>query len=141
MDCPWLPIAMAELGVREAPGDADNPRIVEYHQATTLRATDDEVPWCSAFACWVMQRAGVSSARSAAARSWLTWGQSSPLRPGAVVVLSRGTNPAQGHVGFALAWNDALVWLLGGNQGDAVSVAAYRRERVVGVRWPGTVGA
>jgi hypothetical protein len=29
-----------------------------------------------------------------------------------------------------------LVYLLGGNQGDRVSVRAYPRKRLLGYRWP-----
>ncbi|HEX5760734.1 MAG TPA: TIGR02594 family protein [Thermoanaerobaculia bacterium] len=77
------------------PGLADNPRIVEYHRTTSLRATDDEVPWCSAFVNWCMREAGLRGTGSAAARSWLTWGSrlATPRR-GCVTVLRRGTNPA-----------------------------------------------
>jgi uncharacterized protein (TIGR02594 family) len=132
----WMPIAWREFGVRERPGTADEPRVVDYHQATTLKATDDEVPWCSAFACWIMRAAHVPNPRSAAARLWLPWGQSITERYGAVAVLARGTNPAQGHVGFLLDSDEASVWLLGGNQDDCVSVARFDRARVLGFRWP-----
>jgi lysozyme family protein len=56
---PWMDIAIAELGVHEdsLPGQ-HNARIVECHQSTTLKATDDETPWCSSFANWVMVKAG-----------------------------------------------------------------------------------
>jgi hypothetical protein len=42
-------IAKAELGTTEVPGTQNNPRILEYHATTTLKATTDEVPWCSSF--------------------------------------------------------------------------------------------
>ena len=47
---PWLNITYAELGIREQsePGK-HNARILAYHQTTTLKATDDETPWCSSF--------------------------------------------------------------------------------------------
>ncbi len=58
---PWMDIATAELGVHEdsLPGQ-HNARIVEYHQTTTLKATDDETPWCSSFVNWVMKQSGRS---------------------------------------------------------------------------------
>src|SRR5688572_7968947 len=31
----WMPIALAEQGVKEFPGNGDNPRIVEYLKSTT----------------------------------------------------------------------------------------------------------
>lgn len=136
----WFPIALGELGVREVAGDGDNPRVVEYHAATTLRSTQDETPWCSAFVNWCMSRAGVTPTGSAMARSWLAWGAAWSLETGAVAVLSRGTNPAQGHVGFVVGWDAESVWLLGGNQSDAVTVARFPLSRLLAVRWPDVVG-
>ena len=57
-------------------------------------------------------------------------------RFGAVAVLSRGSDPSAGHVGFLLGETDGHVLLLGGNQGDAVSVAAFPKTRLLGFRWP-----
>lgn len=72
----WMVIAERELasGVRERPGAEHNPRIVEYHSATLLRATTDEVPWCSSFANWCLLQVFETGTWSAAARSWLAWG-------------------------------------------------------------------
>jgi len=134
----WMPVAFDELGVKEVPGDGDNPRIVEYHQATTLKATDDEVPWCSAFVNWVMRESGYTYTKSAAARSWLTWGDEIELPMyGAVTVLRRGSNPAQGHVGFFVDQPEAgVIRLLGGNQSDSVNITVFPASRVIGYRWP-----
>ena len=52
---PWMPIALAEVGVREFYGNGANPRIVEYLQNTLLELpwnANDETPWCSAFPNW-----------------------------------------------------------------------------------------
>lgn len=137
----WLIAALDELtfGVREIPGDADNPRIIEYHAATSLGASDDEVAWCSAFANWCMARAGIAGTNSAAARSWLTWGV--PLavpRAGCVAVFKRGLSAWQGHVGFYLGTTSAgNVVVLGGNQSDAVTVTTCQHGDLLGYRWPG----
>jgi uncharacterized protein (TIGR02594 family) len=133
----WLAIASRELGVREYPGAAANPRIRHYHEATSLKATSDEVPWCSAFANWCMDEAGLSGTGSAAARSWLRWGVGlAEPRPGAIAVLRRGTNPAQGHVAFFLSRRGAFLELLGGNQGNQVRVSSYPGRLLLGYRWP-----
>ncbi len=50
---------------------------------------------------------------------------------GCITVLSRG-EPWQGHVGFFVSETHSHVTLLGGNQGNAVSKAAYTKSRVVG---------
>jgi uncharacterized protein (TIGR02594 family) len=138
----WLQIARGELGVQEIPGAEHHPRILAYHKATLLCAARDEVPWCSAFACWCLEQAGVQSTRSAAARSWLTWGQTlTEPRLGAIAVIARGQQHWQGHVGFLLALEKGpagikSVTLLGGNQGNQVSIAEFEPARLIGLRWP-----
>jgi len=134
----WLAVAFDEVGTKEIPGDGHNPRIVEYHQATSLKATSDEVPWCSSFANWVVKQAGIKGTGSAAARSWMTWGRplSTPVY-GCIVVMKRGKNPGAGHVGFFVAsLGDNHIRVLGGNQSDAVNIATFRRSSVLSYRWP-----
>jgi len=146
----WLSVAYQELrrGVREVPGPAHNPRILEYHQATTLKATTDEVPWCAAFVGWALSEAHVKPTGSAAARSYLTWGVGvSPVHPplGAVMVLKRGgaSQPgpevldAQGHAGFFFGHGQPGEFLLlSGNTGDALTLEKFSVHRLLGVRWP-----
>lgn len=132
----WMEIAEKELGQHELSGPESNPKILEYHKATTLKASSDEVPWCSSFVCWVMQEAGYKTTRSASARSWESWGL--PLkRPefGCVVVLKRGTG-GQGHVGFYVGEGPDHIKILGGNQGDKVSIANLNKQNVITYRWP-----
>lgn len=143
----WLRVAFNELGVREVEGSGDNPRIVEYHAATSGKFHDDEVPWCSSFVNWCFEQSGVSRTNSALARSWLGWGKSITYPPpGAVAVLSRGAGPqpgpevmsAPGHVGFYLGHATAVeVLILGGNQEDSVSIGRFPALSVLGFRWPG----
>src|SRR5688500_1271289 len=98
---PWRPIALAEIGTVEAPGVSNNSRILAYQATTTLKASQDAVPWCSSFTNWAITQAGIKGTGSAAARSWTSWGKAVPAGTlGAVVVMSRGSNPALGHVGF-----------------------------------------
>lgn len=136
---PWFELASGEIGTAEVRG-GENPRIIEYHAETSLRATEDEVSWCSAFVCWAFERSGIPSTRSAAARSWLQWG-SETSRPevGDVVVLWRESPDSwKGHAGFFVGFDGDgdSVRVLGGNQGDAVSVATFPRSRILGFRKP-----
>jgi uncharacterized protein (TIGR02594 family) len=139
-EAPWFEIAKREEaeGVDEIRGSRDNPRIVEYHQSTTLKATDDETPWCSSFVNWCVQEAGLQGTRSASARSWLRWGQDLHGEPrlGCIVVLKRGTNPAQGHVGFYFGDAGDRLLLLGGNQNNQVNISSFRKTSVLSYRWP-----
>lgn len=130
----WLAIAQKERGIHEVRG-GENPRILEYHAATELRAREDEVPWCSSFVNWCMQKAGFNGTRSAAAKSWLSWGKSVYDDPpvGAIVVMTR---QGGGHVGFLIDWNDEYVKVLGGNQGDEVNIKSFPWSMVLDFRWP-----
>lgn len=133
----WMTIAFNEMGQTEVPGEGDNPRILEYHKATSLAATEDEISWCSSFVNWVMKQSGHGGTDSAAARSWLKYGESVKPRYGAITVLWRGSPDGwQGHVGFLHDFNDKNVVLLGGNQRDSVSIQAFPRSRVLDFRWP-----
>lgn len=132
---PWLEIAKLEVGQKEIAGSKHNPRIVDYHSATTLKATDDEVPWCSSFVSWCLEKSGIPSAKNAWARSYLNYGRKivDPVE-GCIVVLSRGSS--SGHVGFYVGETNSDVVILGGNQGNEVCIAKYPRSRVLGYRLP-----
>lgn len=137
---PWMRTALGEIGVRERSGARHNPRIVEYFTAVRGNIRDDETSWCSAFANWVMRETGIEGTRRANARSWLTWGTSLPtdqLHYGSVVVLWR-ESPAswKGHVAFYAGTEGGDLVLLGGNQGNAVSLKNYPRSRLLGCLWP-----
>ncbi len=139
----WLKIARGELGQKEIKGANHNPKIVLYQQATSLKATDDETPWCASFVCWVLEQAAIKSTRSARARSYESWGQPLPLTrvcPGAVAVFWRGTRKSEGkgHVGFYVAGDpyNGPIAVLGGNQGDSVSISTYKTDKLLGYFWP-----
>lgn len=133
---PWLTIARGELGVKEISGGQDNPRIVEYHQTCTLKATDDETPWCSAFTNFCITQAGIQGTDSAAAISWMDWGVGIPLslgKPGDIAVFSMsGGN----HVGFHISHGADSLRILGGNQSDEVNIATFSTDRFMGLRRP-----
>lgn len=84
-----------------------------------------------------MAQANIKGTGRANARSWLKWEGKPVGGPvyGCVVVLSRPPKPGHGHV----AWvgEDATnPMLLGGNQGNAVSLRRYPRGRILDFRWP-----
>lgn len=133
---PWLVTALGEIGISEVPGIAASPRIVEYDAATTLKATSDEVPWCSAFVNWCVAQAGLRGTGSAAARSWLKWGVKTPPRLGAIAVFQRSASPTLGHVGFLLDNYGGLLQVLGGNQGNRVCIKTFGPAALLDLRWP-----
>ena len=139
MDQPaWLQAAWAEFGVREGAGADDAPQVLRYfREAGHSEIAHDATPWCAAFVGAMLKRAGLEGTGSLLARSYLGWGEAiDDARSGAVVVLSRGDDPGAGHVGLYVGAAGDRVFLLGGNQGDAVSVEAFDAGRVLGYRWP-----
>lgn len=133
----WMAEAWRELGQSEVPGSAHNPRIVAMFDELGYPDQSDETAWCAAFVGACLERAGISSTRSLRARTYLEWGvPADDPAVGAVVVLERGSDPALGHVGFLVGMTDTSVMLLGGNQSNAVTVATFDRELVLGFRVP-----
>lgn len=134
----WLDHAWQEAGVRETPGPASSRRIVQlFRDVGHPNVASDEVAWCAAFVGACLERAGLPSTRSLLARSYLDWG--TPLqaaRLGAVAVLSRGSDPGQGHVGFVIGAAKGNLFLLGGNQQNAVTVQSFPVGKLLGLRWP-----
>ena len=134
----WLKRARAFVGLREVPGRATAPIISKW--LVMLRAwwSDDETPWCGVFAAAVMRLEGFDPPqRWYRARAWLDFG--TPIREpalGCVVVFER---KGGGHVGFVVGNDEAgRLMVLGGNQGNAVTIAPFDRSRVLGYRWPTT---
>lgn len=142
-DARWLTEAWREFGQAERAGSGDNPRIAAlFRDAGHSNVTSDEIAWCAAYVGACLERAGLASTRSLLARSYLKWGDTlAEPRMGAVAVLSRGSDPGKGHVGFWLGEADDTVVLLGGNQTNAVSVARFPKSRVLSLRWPAAVAA
>lgn len=134
----WLALARADLGLRETPGIKTTPKIARWLIEQRAWWADDETPWCGiALAAWMRAAGHKPPALAMRAKSWATWGQPcSPVR-GAVVVLER---KGGGHVALLEGRDTAGRWLLlGGNQGDQVSIAAFTQARVIATRWPSDV--
>lgn len=133
-----------QQNIRELPGpEKNNPRIVWYHSFTTLKATNDETPWCSAFMCAAaVMGGGFVGTRSAAAISWESYGQKIDLynaKIGDIIVLKRFVkgNPRARHVTFLhgeIKATDKNIICLGGNQNNSVSVSKYKIEDIVAIR-------
>ncbi len=131
-----LKIAFNELGTEEIVGSVDNPEILKYAKETGIKGiTSDEIPWCSTFVNWVAWKAGLQHSKKANARSWLNIGvKTTTPEPGDIVVFWRESRQSwKGHVGIFLGFsaNNKRVYSLGGNQGNRVSVSAYRTNTVL----------
>lgn len=138
--------------MKEVPGAVDNPAILAMLRLDAGWPEHDEVPWCSAFANWIVWHfRGLPRSKSLRARSWLLVG--TPMDDEArweipigftVVILKRGGGnqpgpeviKAQGHVGFLAGFDTESnrVGILGGNQSDGVNVSHYPIDRILGIR-------
>jgi len=97
------------------------------------------IPWCAAWANMVLSQAGMETTGSLMARSFLAWGKATKApNIGDVVVMRRGRNRNNGHVGFFYAFVDVngakMVAVLGGNQGKEVRISYYPISKVIAYR-------
>jgi uncharacterized protein (TIGR02594 family) len=143
---PWVAIALGEIGVVEDTRKGKSTRrIEEYHAVTRAGTAVDDVPWCASYVSWALEQAGVPSTRSKSASSYASWGApcvgpdgKALFAVGSVLVFGKADIDAKGtgHVAFCLGAGGGLVYALGGNQGNAVSIAPRKAASVVAVRWP-----
>ena len=134
-----LAAAGEHIGLAEWPGAKHNPQIVAMFQTVGHDwVQDDETPWCAAFVGSVLASLGLPHTGQLSARSYQNWGtgvNEHTAQPGDVVVLWRNSPASwQGHVGFFVRFDGDRVVLRGGNQGNAVSDAAYPKSRILAIR-------
>jgi uncharacterized protein (TIGR02594 family) len=146
LDPTWLAYARKQIGLRETPGPANEPRIMAMAKRAVgwlgAAYAGDSVPWCGLFVADCMAAAGFKPPRAFVglrAKAWVSWGvdvaHTKPL--GCVVVFSRDGG---GHVGLLTGfYPDGRLRILGGNQGDMVSERAFPVSRVIAYRWPAGV--
>ena len=127
--------AESVLGLNE---DKQKDVLSSFLSAGGVEIDPSQTAWCAAFVNATLTKTGLDGTGALNARSFLDWGTeiTSP-QLGDVVVLSRGDNPAQGHVGFFKGFDaDGNILILGGNQGDSVNVQSFNKDRLLGYRRP-----
>lgn len=132
-------LAQRFVGVAEVPGAGSNAQVLSFLRLDGDWPKDDEVPWCSAFANYIAWLLRLPRSKALNARSWLDVGIPVDIhdaKPGFdVAVFWRGSaTAATGHVGFFAGRGIRTVLVLGGNQGDRVSIAPYPEDRLLGIR-------
>lgn len=136
---PVYKVASEYLGLKEYPGAKHNAEVVKmFADSGHSWVKDDETPWCAAFVGSVLAECGIKGTGALDARSYMKWGEPVDLnaaQKGDVVVFWRGSKSGwQGHVAFFDRAEGNEIYVLGGNQGNTVSVAPYSRDRLLGVR-------
>lgn len=142
-------LAQRFVGIQEVAGATSNPMVLAMLQLDNKWVVDDDTPWCSAFVNYICWLARLPRSKDLAARSWLLIGKGIELKSATadlsdVVVLQRGEGKqpgadvikAPGHVGFysGRSTDGKFVEILGGNQGNSVSIQRFPIERVLSVR-------
>ena len=134
-------IAAKQIGLNERDQKA---ALSDYLQTGGQSLDPATTAWCAAFVNATLKQSGTEGTGKLNARSYMDWGQAvdKPQR-GDVAVFSRGDpNGWQGHVGFFDSYNpDGTIKVLGGNQGDSVSLANYSPENLLGFRRAAEGGA
>lgn len=141
MKQPWMKVAESYIGLKEAPGAANNPVIIGWAQklggwiASWYR--EDSIPWCGLFIAEVCRASNLPiSKQPLSALDWLNWGKPCSPQPGALLIFKR---QGGGHVGFYVSETSNAYNVLGANQSDAVNIKPISKDRLAGVRWPSVV--
>jgi uncharacterized protein (TIGR02594 family) len=128
---------LSHYGLKEIDGPESNPEIMAMFTELGYNAQDDSTTaWCSACINYYAKKKGYEYSGKLDARSWLKM-PIVVLKPnmGDVVVLWRNDPSSwEGHIGLFIAWDTKYIWILGGNQGNSISIAPYPRERLLGFR-------
>lgn len=133
----WLKIAETYTGLSEIRGPKHNSKIIGWLDKLGAWWRDDETPWCGVFVAHCMQDVGLPYPTFyMRAKAWEDYGsllRRDRLAPGAILVFDRAGG---GHVGFYVGEDAGHYFVLGGNQGNAVSVMKLGKSRLLASRWP-----
>lgn len=138
---PWLAEAHRLVGLKEDTSAGSNAQILQWAKEVGVSYSDDDVPWCGLFVahCIASQLPHEPlPSNPLGARGYARFGKAVDPQPGAVMVFWRESpESGKGHVGFYVAeTGDGQFLILGGNQGNAVSIIVKPRDRFIGARWP-----
>lgn len=138
---PWLAEAQRLIGLKEDTSAGSNQQILQWARDIHISYHDDDVPWCGLLVghCIASQLPREPlPANPLGARSYQTFGKPVLPQPGAIMVFWRESpRSGLGHVGFYVGEDQADNFLiLGGNQGNAVSIIGKPRARFLAARWP-----
>lgn len=152
----WLLAMRSMNGLSEKPGSPDEVKILAMADNIGRTFPDmqsycdgynhDAIPWCGLAAADCMAKSGIrppfgssDTDRFLWARSWADDPNYTVLkspRLGCVVVLTRSGG---GHVTFYESTSGSNYMCRGGNQSDAINLAAFSKSNVVALVWPKSV--
>lgn len=129
--------AIELFGTVEIVGARHNNVIIGWAKEVGLGSIykADEIPWCGLYIAIIMKRAERQPVKDAlGALNWNNFGVHSEVPMlGDVLTFTR---KGGGHVGLYVGEDVAAYHVLGGNQGDKVSIVRIAKERISQVRRP-----
>lgn len=134
---PIIREALKLYGTTEFQGEDNNPVILSWAKElnSTIRQyyTKDEIAWCALFMSIVSKRAGFEPPEgfnALRAKSFMEWGDTvkGDAVIGDILVFDRSGG---GHVGIYAGEDKTTYHVLGGNQGDKVSIVRIPKDRLM----------
>ncbi len=143
-ELPWIVEAKKVFGKHEV---RDKAFLQKYLKSDGKTLGDPSaLPWCGDFIETVIKNSlptepftGELGKNPYWARNWALFGKTTTPCYGAIGVFVRPGGG--GHVGILIGEDSTDYYVLGGNQGDSVSVTRIDKSRIIASRWPSTYKA
>ena len=125
--------ALSLLGTKEEIGSINNPVILSWADALRLKDYKaDSIPWCGLFIAYLALLTNKPIPNAPLwALAWSKWGEACEPELGCVLVFTRNGG---GHVGLYVGEDLECFHVLGGNQGDSVSITRIKKSRLTASR-------
>jgi uncharacterized protein (TIGR02594 family) len=135
--------AIQYLGIKEMPGIKSNPAIINMATTIGLKGVynDDDIAWCAVFINFLCSITGKPTVKIKGdlynlmrASEFMNWGNEVKIEQaqlGDIVVFKR---PGGYHVAIIIAESKTTLHVIGGNQGNSVSIAEFSKDNVAAIR-------
>lgn len=138
--------ALAHYGLKEIVGKDHNQEILKWAAGLArwigalYRDKGDEVPWCGLFMGHLAKAAGKPIPKNPlSALAWADWGEAVAIKGRSGAIIGKPmlgdvlvfTRPGGGHVGLYVGEDKKAFHVLGGNQGNAVSIIRKSKSQFV----------
>lgn len=134
---PWMAEMHRKMGLHEV---RDNALLTAWLKIGRALGNPAKLPWCGdAVESCIAKTLPTEPlpANPFFAQAWASWGTDTvvPL-VGSIGVIR--WNASSGHVGIVAGIEGNTVYLLGGNQSNAINVSGFSRSKFIAFRWPKT---
>lgn len=134
---PWMAEMHRKMGLHEV---RDNAALTAWLKIGQFLGNPAQLPWCGDAVESVIAKTLPSEplpSNPFFAQSWASFGQDVKVpKVGSIGVIR--WSPTSGHVGIVAGIDGNTVYLLGGNQSNAINVSGFPRSKFIAFRWPRT---